>query len=281
MKRFAVGYSDLDNSKEALSIVCEQISSGMGRKEPILVVFCSDSENFAYYSKQLRRRFPFSTVMGMTAYMGFSSRGYGKNALSCLAIMDGIEIKAGKMISPKGGFKEFASKVIDTMNTLKETENTLCFSCGAKMLDMETALETGQVLEEKGIKVCGGSIGEDDNLSTMLSFNGEVFDQGGMFCFIHNLCGRIELFSQSMSEDGIENILEKTADTVKGSGIKPVFSIVANGIDYTLAMEKMNLLYDFTDMFCMEFGEYMGFSGYKDKDFYKSSYDSMLIAMFE
>jgi len=281
MSRFAVGYSDLDNSRMALKTVCEQLSTGMGRKEPILVVFCSDSESFEFYSKQLRRRFPFSTVIGMTAYMGFSSRGYGKHSLSCISITEGIEIKAGRVNDPKGGFGEYVDKVIDTLGKLKDKSNTICFSCGAKMFEYTQLIRLEKCLKDEGIKFCGGSIGEEEGAPTKISFNGEICERGGLYCFIHNLKGRVELFAQSMSGDVMENIWNKALCDIKDCGLKPEFSIVANGIDYTKRMEEQNMLYKFTDMLCMEFGEYMGFTGYKDKNFFKISYDSMLIAMFE
>ena len=72
MNRFAVGYSDINDPKGALNQVFEQLSTGMGRREPLLIIFCSDIDNFDYYSKQLRHKFPFSKIMGMSAYMGFS-----------------------------------------------------------------------------------------------------------------------------------------------------------------------------------------------------------------
>ena len=46
-------------------------------------------------------------------------------------------------------------------------------------------------------------------------------------------------------------------------------------------MEDQELLYKFTDKLCMEFGEYIGFSGYKDEKFFKDTYDSMVVAVFE
>ena len=281
MSRFAVGYSDYNNSKTAFSLVCEQLCTGMGRREPILIVFSSDIDNFEFYSKQLRRRFPFSTILGMTAYMGFSSKGYSKHALSCLAIMEGIEIKAGKVKDPEGGFGEFTTRVIDSMGKLPDKSNTLCFTCGAKMFEYHELCRMQDMMKANGIKLCGGSLGEEKDKNVLLSYNGDVFERGGVYCFIHNLCGRIELLTQSMNEDGLENIWNKTADTVKDWGIKPEFSIVANGIDYTLMMEQQNMLYRFTDKFCMEFGEYIGFSGYKDENFYETCYDSMSIAVFE
>ena len=281
MNRFAVGYSDIDNSKTALDLVYEQLSSGMGRREPILIVFCSDNENFEYYSKQLRRKFPFSTILGMTAYMGFSSKGYGKNALSCLAIMEGIEIKAGKMKNPEGGFGEYADRLIETMDGLEDTENTVCFSCGAKIFDYEEMMRLKDKMDEKGIKLWGGSLGEEPGIRSLISYNGDIYEKGGIYCFIHNQRGRIELLTHSVTDDGMERILDNTADNVKDSGLKPEFSIVANGIDYTRMMEDRNMLYEFTDKLCMEFGEYIGFSGYKDEDFFKDPYDSMVIAVFE
>ena len=281
MDRFAVGYSDINNSKTAFSIVCEQLCTGMGRREPILIVFSSDCENFEYYSKQMRRRFPFSTVIGMTAYMGFSSRGYGKNALSCIAIMEGIEIKAGKVKNPENGFDDFSKKAIETMGTLKETDNTLCFGFGANILNKESMLDLYYKMEAVGVKYCGGSIGESDEGRTMMSLNGDVFSNGGIFCFIHNLCGRIELLMHTMTPDGIENAWDTTANTVKDWGFKPGFSIVSNGIDYTRMMENKNLLYRFTDKLCMEFGQYIGFSGYEDSEIFEEGFESMAIAVFE
>ena len=281
MNRFAVGYSEINDPSKAIAQIYEQLSTGMGRREPILIIFCSDIDNFEYYSKNLRVKFPFSKILGMAAYMGFSSRGYGKHAISCLAIMEGIKVSTGSMINPQGGFGQYVDKIIDSVEKMDSTENTICFTCGAKMFDFDELQRLTTVLENKGIKLCGGSLGEDESIHTKISYNGEIFDKGGIYCLIHNLNGRIELLAGSMEEEGFEDMLNKSADTVKDSGIKPQFAIVASGIDYTRMMEDNNLLYKFTDMLCMEFGEYIGFSGYKDEKFFKDTYDSVVFAVFE
>ena len=281
MNRFAVGYSDINDPKGALNQVFEQLSTGMGRREPLLIIFCSDIDNFDYYSKQLRHKFPFSKIMGMSAYMGFSSRGYGKHAISCLAIMDGIEVVAGYMNDEDADFGKYVDKIIASADKLKSTENTLCFSCGAKMFDLDELNRLISVFEGKDIKLCGGSLGEAEGVKTRISFNGEIFDKGGIFCLIHNLNGRIELLMESMEPEGLESIWNRTLDSVRSQGIKPQFTIVANGIDFTRMMEDQELLYKFTDKLCMEFGEYIGFSGYKDEKFFKDTYDSMVVAVFE
>ena len=149
------------------------------------------------------------------------------------------------------------------------------------MFDLDELNRLIDVFGKKDIKLCGGSLGEAEGVKTRISYNGEIFDRGGIYCLIHNLNGRIELLMESMEPEGLENIWNRTLDSVRGQGLKPQFTIVANGIDFTRMMEDQDMLYKFTDKMCMEFGEYIGFSGYKDENFFKDTYDSMVVAVFE
>lgn len=192
MRRCRVAYS----KKSDMVIACEDVCLRIEEEQqpPQLVIFFSDQDMFEYCTKEIARRFPQAQVIGATTYMNLSSRGYGKNGISALAVFSGIECKTGIIGDIMNHPMKYAGDVRKTLSELSSTENTCC-------IEFTTAFSKGEelvidtldsVLADKKVPVFGGSAGgRYDGSETLVSLNGTVYHDTCVYALIHNETGRI------------------------------------------------------------------------------------------
>lgn len=201
MERYAVGFSCEEDRRRVMSSVCTQLLNDTGSKDPILILFYADYDNFSWYAKELRDNYPFSTVIGVSTYVGFSSRGHSHKGLTCVAFMDGIEVAAGSLLEVKRYPDKYADSVTKALEQFNSYDNMMCMEYTTAFGNCEElVLDTlAKVLKPKNIPVFGSSAGTKDGVTeSFVSLNGEVYSEGCVFCLIRNKRGRIKLYKENM-----------------------------------------------------------------------------------
>jgi len=184
-------------------------------KTPILVVFCADNANFAWYSIKLHEVFKESTLIGSATYCNITSEGYALNGISALCIYDGIEVGAGVILDVDRYPMQYVNNVSDALTGISDFENTICLEFITSMLKCEEiVLDTlNSVLDKHKIPVVGSSSSPSgkDNM-TAVSLNGEVYKEGCVFAIIHNLNGRIFVLKENMYKPTIHTLTATDVD---------------------------------------------------------------------
>lgn len=193
-----VAYSELNNPDEAIEEVLKQISI---KGNPVVVVFSCPGEYFDVCSVRLSRAFPKAQVIGCTTYMALSSKGNGKNSLVAWALTEGVECAAGLLFEIAHYPMRYASSIERAVQTLSDTDNTICLDFSNAAGNCEELIQDTfkKVLEPLNIPVAGGTAGGKDlEDKTLVSLNGEVYNEACVFVLIRNLTGRIFLHKENI-----------------------------------------------------------------------------------
>lgn len=203
MKRSIVAYSSGYNKEDNFIECCKRIDSE--NIIPKLIIFSSDYDNFWFYAKELKEKYPETISIGSTSYILFSSEGTARNGLSIMAIYSDIECSANLLFEVNRHPANYTNHINIALSQLSSTENTCC-------LEFTTAFSKGeelvldtfeQKLAGKHIPIIGSSSGASaDKSDTLVGLNGNVYKNTCAFVFIHNLRGKIFLYR--------ENIYKKT-----------------------------------------------------------------------
>lgn len=192
---YKIGKSKSHNVDEAI------LEASEGLKSPKLIVFVSDVTHFEEFSTNLKERFKESIIIGTTSYAEFCNQGVFKDSLLIL----GIECYGNVLEDAEVYPFKYVERIGECVEKIKDVSNTVCFeiSSGLKNCE-ELVLSTfNAVLSEKNIPVFGGTTGNNGTVEkTLVSFNGQVFDNACVFVIIKNLGGKIRLYK--------ENIYKKT-----------------------------------------------------------------------
>lgn len=171
------------------------------RKDPALIIFCSENLNFGWYSRQLKEAFEQSVIIGSATYCSISSEGYGTEGISAMAIYDGIEVGAGVVLDVDCYPMQYATNVEKSLEKLSSYDNSICYEFTTSMLNCEEiVIDTlKSVLDKYDIPLMGSSSSPStESFVTAVSLNGEVYASGCVFVTIHNLNGRIFLYKENM-----------------------------------------------------------------------------------
>lgn len=169
---------------------------------PQLIIFTAQDDVFAYFAKQLQIKYADATTIGTTSYNHVGPDGVSKTGASVMAIYSGIEVSSGILFEINRHPMNYYQHVRKAISELTTYENTCCLEFStAYSLGEEIILDTFQVaLEGKPISIFGSSAGSKDptNEYTLVALNGDVYLNSCVFCFIHNLEGRIIYYSENI-----------------------------------------------------------------------------------
>lgn len=199
MNRSVVAISTLEDSKDALNEVVLKIRKN--NISPNLILFTSNCDDFYFFTKSLHEIFPATTILGSTSYINFNSEGFSHHGISAFAICDGIECSSGVLFEISHFPKQYMGHIKTALDELSSIENTCCVEfCTAFSNGEELVLDTfEEVFENKKIQVFGSSSGSFSNdKQTMVSLNGECYQNSCVFVFIHNLEGRIFFYRENL-----------------------------------------------------------------------------------
>lgn len=192
---YQVGKSSKADLKEAVSEATRSLQL------PRLILFFSDVEHFEGYSKEISSKFKNSIILGSTTFAGFCKDGAYKDSLLVMGIEDGIECYAGILEEVNKYPLKYVDRVTECVNKFKDTTNTVCFEISTALISCEElVLSTlNSVLEGKGIPLFGGSSGDRGRAEkTMISFDGQVYNNACAFVIIKNLGGKIRLYRENI-----------------------------------------------------------------------------------
>ena len=201
MERYVVGFSAEQDKEIAFEENCVQILKKAGAKQPVAIIFFSDYENFEWYSTEFKRRFPDSSIIGATTYIGFSSLGFAHQSLTSLSLISDVECSCGVLKEINRYPMKYVQSVKNAVKSISSTENTVCLEFStARGKCEELVLDTfASVLEKLNIPVVGGNAGCDvDTPKTLVSLNGKVYDDACVFFILHNLRGKIFLYKENI-----------------------------------------------------------------------------------
>lgn len=234
MERCIIAYSSEKDCRSAVDEVSRQIAKN---GVPKLILFSSDYENFTFYSEALSEQFMHSTVIGMTTYIGFSSKGYGEGDLTAMALASGIECAAGVLPEITRYPMKYTSRIETAVDGLSSGENCCCleFTTAFKGCE-ELVMDTFRyVLEPKGIPVFGSSAGAGEGIKrTLVSLDGITYDEACVFVIIHNINGKVVLYRENIFRP-TEHFFVATAVDCDERKVyeydgKPAAAVVANAL---------------------------------------------------
>lgn len=191
----------------------DEASAGM--QHPKLIIFFSTVRNFKEYAEEIHKRFPDSISMGATSIAAFLKTGcdFDKDHLAMLGIEEGISCSAGCLYHIDQYPIQYLSHVKESLDEIKEKENTICLEFTTALLCAEEAVLStlNAVLKERKIPIFGGSAGDQGRAeNTMVALNGNVVEKGTVFALIHNEHGKIKVFRENIYTPITGNILTAT-----------------------------------------------------------------------
>ncbi|MCR5482752.1 MAG: hypothetical protein K6F52_08175 [Clostridia bacterium] len=237
MDRCRTAFSAEKDFDKAFEEVTAQLEEGMEGMKPIVLFFDSDAENFAEFALKLKEKYPDTVSIGSSSYMSFSSKGYSKHALVAMAIYDGVECVSGIIREISRYPMRYAPDLaiaVARLGELKECcciEFTTAFSHGEELV-----LDTFKsVLADKDIPLFGGSAGAAENQkTTYVALNGEVFTEACVYIIIKNLKGGIHLYKENMFTVTNHFLVATDVDcdrrTVYEYDNKPAAEVIANAL---------------------------------------------------
>ena len=196
MDRSIVAFSSINDAKRATEEVIGRIEGVSLGRRALLIIFSSEYGIFSDCAGLLHEKFPDTTVIGSTTHVVFGSAGYAMQGLCALAVFEGIKCADGVLLEAKRCPMRYAPNVIDAISQFDDTENLACFEftsahCKCDELVMDTIKSVHKKLK-LNIPVYGSTAGAvDETGPTLISLNGDVFEEACVFVYIKNLCGRI------------------------------------------------------------------------------------------
>lgn len=199
MERSVAAISTSLEPKNAVLEVAEKIRSNSF--SPDVIFFTSNYDDFVFYSQKLHEIFPSTIVIGSTSYINFNSEGLSHEGISAFAICDGVECSCGTLFEISRFPKQYINHIHNALDELSSTENTCCIEfCTALSNGEELVLDTfEEAFEYKKIPIFGSSSGSfSADKKTLVSLNGETYNNTCVFVFIHNLEGRIFFYRENI-----------------------------------------------------------------------------------
>ncbi len=237
MKNYHVAYSNEKNINAAFEEVVLQIRKWSEGRNPILILFSSNVDDFSFVAKEMYEKFPASTVMGMSSYINFSSEGYGINGVSAIAVYAGIECSSGVLYDITTYPLRYVHNVNDALNAIGTVENLVTLEFTPAFGNCEEIVQDTFRTAFTGVRVpvVGSSAGTPNGREvSYVSLNGQIYDEACVFTIIRNLNGPVHIFK--------ENLFKPTGDEYKATDVdcderavyeydsRPAAAVVANAL---------------------------------------------------
>ncbi len=201
MERYVVGFSTEQDKETAFEENCIQILKKAGTKQPVVIIFFSDLDNFEWYSAEFKKRFPESTIVGATTYIGFSSLGFGYKSLTSLSLISDIECACGILKDINQHPMKYVHNIKNAAESISSTENCCCLEFSTALGKCEELiLDTFEsILKPLNIPLIGGNAGAaNTEQQTLVSLNGKVYKDTCVFLILRNLRGKIFLYKENI-----------------------------------------------------------------------------------
>ncbi len=192
---YIIGKSRKQQGKQAV------LEATAGMKQPKLILFFSEADNFPLYTLEMKEQFPESIIIGSTTFVGLCKEGAYKDTLLVLGIEAGIECYGDVLEEVDKYPLKYIDRVQNCVNQFKNTDNTICFEVSSALISSEELILStlNSVLTDKGIPLFGGSAGDRGNAEkTMISFNGKLLEKACAFVILKNLGGAIKLYRENI-----------------------------------------------------------------------------------
>lgn len=223
--------------------VCERAVNEATQEinKPKLLLFFGQAEKLEEYSKELKKRFEDSILIGSSTFAGFCKDGAFKDGILILAIEDGIECYGNVLEDVDKYPLKYIDRINECVSKFKDTENTICFEISSALKKSEElVLSTfNSILKEKGIPLFGGSSGDRGKAErTLISFNGEIYENGCAFVILKNLGGKIRLYRENIYKKTKHVFIATKVDarnrTVYEYDDKPAAEVMAQALNTTI-----------------------------------------------
>ena len=192
---YRVGKSEKNSISEAI----EEATKGF--KQPKLIIFSSDINNFEEYTKCLYLKFPKTTIIGTSSYVSLCKEGVYHKGIVLAGIEEGIEC-CGNVLEDINRYPlMYADRIEECVRKLGQPQNTICLEFTNGLINSEESVMTtlNTVLEDKKIPVIGGTAGDDLKAGyTLVSYNGQVYKEACVFVLIHNTKGKIKIYRENI-----------------------------------------------------------------------------------
>lgn len=202
MHKSFTAFSNIKNDKEA---AFSQILDQLKQHEiiPQLILFSSCNPYFNYVSQRLFECFPETQIVGCTSCYQFNSSGNNEYGISLFAVAGGIEVKAGVILEAASYPMKYFGQLEKVLKYFKSYENMCCVEfTTANSNGEELVLDTlNKGLEEKNITIFGSTAGYcsfDENNVSMVSVNGQVYENACAFVLLKNLDGKIFTYKENI-----------------------------------------------------------------------------------
>lgn len=192
---YKMGQSSNSNVKEAVREATSVL------KNPKLILFFSRVESFEEYTKEIKNLFPDSIILGATSIVEICKKGAYKDNLLLIGIESGIECYGGVLQDAQKYPLKYVDRIQSCVDKFINKENTICLEfCTALISCEEYVLSTmNSVLEKNNIPLIGGSAGDNGSAGkTMVSLDGNVYEDACVFVIIKNLGGKINLYRENI-----------------------------------------------------------------------------------
>ncbi|WNS45978.1 FIST N-terminal domain-containing protein [Paenibacillus sp. MMS20-IR301] len=234
--KYSVGRSAKLDIKEAVA------EATAGLSAPKLLLFFADVEHFGQYNEEIKARFGDSILLGSSTFAGFCKDGAYKEGLLVMGIDEGIECYADVLEEADRFPLKYVDRINGCLDKFNNLQDIICFEISAALISCEElVLSTlNSVLEEKGIPLFGGSAGDYGRAErTMISLNGNVYNNACAFVFIKNLGGKIRLYRENIYKPTIHHFTATKVDErnriVHEYDNRPAARVVAEALNTTLS----------------------------------------------
>lgn len=227
-------------SKNAdINIAIQEATSEL--TNPQLILFFTGVDDFKDYAREIKLKFPKAITMGATTFAAFCKDGAFKDTLMVLGFEDGIRCEANVLEEVDKYALKYVERVEHASSHFNKAENTVCLEFSSALISCEElVLSTlNAVLGKKKIPVFGGSAGDRGKAEkSMISLNGNVYDNACVFVMIENLGGKIRFYR--------ENIYKPTKHYFKSTKVdvrkrivyefdhKPAAQVMADALGVTM-----------------------------------------------
>lgn len=194
-----MNYKIARSNNSNINIAIHEATSEL--KNPTLILFYSGVDEFPQYASEIKKKFPQAITMGATTFAAFCKDGAYKDTLMVLGFEDGIRCEASLLEEVDKYALKYYERVERIADKYKNPENTVCLEFSSALISCEElVLSTlNSVLSKKQISVFGGSAGDKGKAEkSLISLNGEVYNNACVFVMIENLNGKIHFYRESI-----------------------------------------------------------------------------------
>ncbi len=233
--RYKIGKSKMNDLNEAVKEA--NLESG----SPELILFFSGVDKFADHAKAIKERFPEAITMGATTFAAFCKDGAYKDTLLLLAFEEGIRCEASLLEDADKYALKYVERVERCASSFHKPENTMCLEFSSALISCEElVLSTlNAVLSKKKIPVFGGFSGDKGRAEkTLISLNGEVYQDACVFVIIENLGGKIRFYRENIYKP-TKRYFKSTKVDVRNRIVyeynnKPAAKVIAEALETTV-----------------------------------------------